>query len=148
MIRILLFSCLLFLMACTSKTNNDKQKIESKFNFVETLKQLNKNLNEKNVPIFAIFDHKKNADEVKLSLRPTQVIVFGSPKVGTLLMQENQAIAAELPLKITIWEDENGKTWLSVPKVKEVAKNYDLAQNPIISKMDILLENLTQNIKK
>lgn len=146
--RIIFFGCLLFLFSCTPKTNNDMQKIKSKYDFAQTLNELNKNLTKKDVPIFTIFDHTKNAEEVGLSLRPTQVIVFGSPKVGTLLMQDNQAIAAELPLKITIWEDENGTTWLSFPKMKEVAKKYDLEQHPILIKMDILLENLTQNIRK
>lgn len=146
--RILIATCLLFLMSCNSKTNDDMQKIKSKFEFSETLKQINQSLKEKNIPVFAIFDHKKNADEVKLSLRPTQVIVFGSPKVGTLLMQENQAIAAELPLKITIWEDENQTTWISFPKMKKIAKKYKLSQHPIIPKMDILLEKLTENVKK
>lgn len=96
------------------------------------------------IPVFALFDHGKNAREVDLDLRPTQVIVFGSPRVGTLLMQENQLISLELPLKIAVWEDAEGKIWVGFLQIKNRVRNYGLEQSPIIDKMQLLLEDIVK----
>ena len=73
---------------------------------------------------------------------PNQVIVFGSPKVGTKLMQENPSISIELPLKISVWEDKNGSVWATFPLMKPMAANYGLENEPVIEKMQTLLENI------
>ena len=73
---------------------------------------------------------------------PNQVIVFGSPKVGTKLMQENPSISIELPLKISVWEDNNGSVWATFPLMKPMAANYGLENEPVIEKMQTLLENI------
>ena len=65
----------------------------SKFSVDETMGRIEQILQKMDIPVFAKFDHQKNAKEVGLDLRPNQVIVFGSPKVGTKLMQENTAIS-------------------------------------------------------
>lgn len=117
---------------------------ESQFSVEETVTKVQQNLKNNNIPVFAIFDHAKNAEEVNLKLRPTKVIVFGSPAVGTKLMQENQSIAGELPLKITIWEDEKGSVWLSYPQMKNLAEKYNLENHSIINKMQQLLQRLVK----
>lgn len=117
---------------------------ESQFSVEKTATKIQQNLKNNKIPVFAIFDHAKNAEEVNLALRPTKVIVFGSPAVGTKLMQENQSIAGELPLKITVWEDEKGSVWVSFPQMKNMAKKYNLENNPIIGKMQRLLQNLVK----
>lgn len=70
----------------------------------------------KEVPWFAMFDHGRNASEVGMKLPPNKVIVFGSPKVGTLLMQQDPSISLELPLRISVWEDADGKVWVGFPE--------------------------------
>ena len=94
------------------------------------------------VPVFAKFDHGKNAEEVGLQLRPNQVIVFGSPKVGTKLMQDNPSISIELPLKISVWEDKNGSVWATFPQMRTMAAEYGLEAEPVIGKMQELLEKI------
>lgn len=123
---------------------NDAQlyTYESQFNVSETMARLEQNLKTAGIPIFAKFDHGKNAEEVGLELRPNQVIVFGSPKVGTKLMQDNPSISIELPLKISVWEDKNGSVWLTFPQLGQIAANYNMSGNPIIGKMQELLQNL------
>lgn len=116
---------------------------ESQFSVAETSDRLERELKSMNIPVFAVFDHEKNAKEVNLDLRPTRVIVFGSPQVGTKLMQENQSLANELPLKITIWEDEHGSVWTAFPQMKPMAQKYGMENHPIIGKMQQLLEKLT-----
>lgn len=117
---------------------------ESQFNANETMARIEKTLKEMNIPVFALFDHGKNAEEVNLKLRPTQVIVFGSPKVGTKLMQENQSIAIELPLKIAVWEDKDGSVWVSFPQMSPLAEKYGMEGNPVIANMQALLENIVK----
>lgn len=129
-------------VVAASGTDTRLYKVESSFGAEETVRHLEEALKAQDIPVFAVFDHKKNADEVGLSLRPTTVVVFGSPKVGTRLMQENQEIAVELPLKILVWEDKNGKTFLAFPLMKPLGKAYRMEDNPVISNMEVLLEKL------
>ena len=75
-------------------------------------------------------------------LRPTEVLVFGSPEAGTRLMQKNQSVSIELPLRISIWEDEAGRTQIAFPQMKELAARYGLGDLPVIAKMQQLLETL------
>ncbi len=115
---------------------------ESQFSVPETMARLEQNIKAAGIPVFAIFDHGKNAEEVGLKLLPNEVIVFGSPKVGTKLMQDNPSISIELPLKISVWEDKNGSVWVTFPQMKQMAVNYNMQDNPVIEKMQSLLESL------
>lgn len=63
--------------------------------------------------IFARIDHAAGAAKVGKSLRPTQLVIFGSPKVGTALMTSDQRVGIELPLKALAWQDAEGRVWLS-----------------------------------
>lgn len=118
------------------------KKYESRFSVAETVERLEENLKIRDIPVFAKFNHAKNAEEVGLELRPNQVIVFGSPQVGTKLMQENPEISIELPLKIAVWEDKNGSVWATFPQMRTMAAEYGLQNEPVIGKMQELLENL------
>lgn len=132
--------------------DNDKMKTgandnllftyESQFSVSETMARMEQVLKTMGIPVFAKFDHGKNAEEVGLKLLSNQVIVFGSPKVGTALMQENPSISIELPLKISIWEDKNGSVWATFPQMKQMAANYGIEDNPVIGKMQELLEKI------
>ena len=124
-------------------TNNDQlYTYESQFSVAETMGRIENILKTKGVPIFAKFDHGKNAEEVGLKLLPNQVIVFGSPKVGTNLMIENPSISIELPLKISVWEDKKGSVWVTFPQMRQLATDYEMDDNPIIANMQTLLEGI------
>lgn len=123
--------------------NEDKlYAYESQFGVDETMNRIEETLKTMGIPVFAKFDHGKNAEEVGLELRPNQVIVFGSPKVGTKLMQDNPSISIELPLKISVWEDANGSVWATFPQMKALASEYGLENEPVIGKMQELLEKI------
>ncbi|HUB52063.1 MAG TPA: DUF302 domain-containing protein [Terracidiphilus sp.] len=79
----------------------------------ETLAALTGILAAKGVTVFAIVDHSGEAAKAGMSMRPTKLVIFGSPKAGTPLMQAAPSIAIDLPLKILIWEDESGQAWVS-----------------------------------
>lgn len=121
-------------------------RVKSRYNFEETVNRIKSKLQENNISIFAIFNHQVNAEKVQLQLNPTTIIVFGSPKAGTLLMQKNQNISIELPLKISIIQNNNKEVWISYFKMSEIAKKYQLNDNPIILKMENLFTVLTQNL--
>jgi uncharacterized protein (DUF302 family) len=66
-----------------------------------------------NMAVVARIDHAKAAAGAGLKLRPTEVVIFGNPGVGTVVMQDVPTIGIDLPLKALVWEDEDGATWLS-----------------------------------
>ena len=87
--------------------------VSSRYSVPETLARLQSILKEKNITVFALIDHSGEAEKAGLALRPTQLLIFGSPKGGTPLMVAAQRLAIDLPLKALAWQDEQGKVWLS-----------------------------------
>jgi uncharacterized protein (DUF302 family) len=79
----------------------------------ETVERLHGMLRAKGITLFALIDHGGEAERVGIKMRPTKLLIFGSPKAGTPLMLAAPSIAIDLPLKILVWEDGQGKSWLS-----------------------------------
>jgi uncharacterized protein (DUF302 family) len=92
----------------------------------ETMDRLEAGAKAKGMTIFARIDHAAGAAEVGLSLRPTEVLIFGMAKAGTALMQANQTTGIDLPLKALVWQDEQGKTWLSYNEPAWLAQRHAL----------------------
>lgn len=86
--------------------------VESPFNVATTLDKLEAVLKSKGMNVFARINHAEGAKKVDLALRPTEVLIFGNPKVGTPLMKCSQSIAIDLPQKMLAWEDEAGLVYL------------------------------------
>jgi uncharacterized protein (DUF302 family) len=87
--------------------------IPSRYSVPESMVRLEAILKEKGLTIFARVDHSGEAKKVGLEMRPTQLVIFGSPKGGTPLMVAAPSLAIDLPLKALAWQDEKGKVWLS-----------------------------------
>ncbi len=85
----------------------------SSFGPKETMDRLEAEIKAKGMTVFARVDHAAGAGEAGLPLRPTELLIFGSAKAGTPLMQANQAVGIDLPLKALVHEDAAGKVWLS-----------------------------------
>ena len=79
----------------------------------ETVQRLRNILSAKGVTLFALVDHSGEGEKVGMTLRPARLLIFGSPKAGTPLMQAAPTTALDLPLKILVWEDPLGKVWLT-----------------------------------
>ncbi|HXP69355.1 MAG TPA: DUF302 domain-containing protein [Candidatus Dormibacteraeota bacterium] len=79
----------------------------------ETIQRLSALLKSKGVAIFALIDHSGEAEKDGLKMRPTQLLIFGNPKGGAPLMLAAPSTAIDLPLKALVWEDADGKVWLS-----------------------------------
>jgi uncharacterized protein (DUF302 family) len=86
---------------------------QSRYSFAETVEKLEALLKEKGIKLFTIIDHSGEAATAGLSMPPTKVLVFGNPKGGTPLMLAAPSTAIDLPLKILVAEDAQGKVWLS-----------------------------------
>lgn len=118
---------------------------ESKYSVDETAKRLKARLAAMKIPIFAVFDHAENARQSELELRPTKVLVFGNARVGTKLMLDNQAIALDLPLRVSIWEDERTRVWVSYHSLDKLADEYSLKDRGTIKILGRVLENLVSH---
>jgi uncharacterized protein (DUF302 family) len=87
--------------------------VESHRSVDETVERLRAFLAAKSVTLFALVDHSGEAAKAGLTMRPTKLLIFGSPKAGTPVMLAAPSIAIDLPLKILVWEDVDGKAWVS-----------------------------------
>src|ERR1700737_1638335 len=94
----------------------------------ETVEKLKGILRTKEVTLFALVDHSGEAEKVGMKMRPTKLLIFGSPKAGTPLMLASPSIAIHLPLKILVWEDGQGKVLLSYNSADYLKKRHGLAQ--------------------
>jgi len=79
----------------------------------QTVERLVKLLQSRSITLFALVDHSGEAAKAGMAMRPTKVLIFGSPRAGTPLMIAAPTIAIDLPLKVLVWEDGQEKVWLS-----------------------------------
>jgi len=92
----------------------------------ETVERFKTLLAKKGIRLFAQIDHAAEATQAGLTLRPTQVLIFGNPKAGTPLMQSKQTIGLDLPLRALIWEDDQGKVWLTYTRVATLSQRHQV----------------------
>jgi uncharacterized protein (DUF302 family) len=92
----------------------------------ETMDRLEAEIRASGMVVFARVDHAAGAAQAGLSLRPTEVLIFGNAKAGTPLMQAEQTIGIDLPLKALVWQDANGKVWLSYNEPSGLAQRHGL----------------------
>jgi uncharacterized protein (DUF302 family)/uncharacterized membrane protein YidH (DUF202 family) len=94
----------------------------------QTVEKLKNILQSKGVTLFALVDHSGEAEKVGMKMRPTKLLIFGSPKAGTPLMLAAPSIAIDLPLKILVWEDGQGKVWVSYNSPDFLRERHGLPQ--------------------
>jgi len=97
----------------TSATSTGIIEKMSNHSVDQTVEKLKNLLQAKGVTLFALVDHSGEAEKVGMKMRPTKLLIFGSPKAGTPLMLAAPSIAIDLPLKILVSEDAQGKVWIS-----------------------------------
>src|ERR1700688_2122729 len=114
--------------------NNGIVNKPSKHSVQQTVEALTNILKTKGVAVFALIDHSGEAEKVGMKMRPTKLLIFGNPKGGTPLMVAAPSIAIDLPLKILVWQDDQGKVWVSYNSPEYLAERHGLPRN------------LTQNI--
>jgi uncharacterized protein (DUF302 family) len=118
--------------------------IRSSFGPKETMDRLVAEIGAKGLQVFARIDHAAGAAEVDLTLRPTELIIFGNARGGTPLMEASQTTGIDLPLKVLVWKDAAGKTWISYNEPQWIVQRHDVANaQPIVTKMADLLSAIS-----
>jgi uncharacterized protein (DUF302 family) len=104
-------------------------KLPSRHSVGETVDKLQAILKSKGVAVFALVDHSGEAEKVGMKMPPTKLLIFGNPKAGTPLMVAAPSAALDLPLKILVAEDSDGKVWISYNSVDYLKERHGLPEN-------------------
>lgn len=113
----------------------------------EAVKKFEKVVASRNITVFDVIEHSKLADKVGLKMADTTVVIVGSPKVGTLLMQCEPKIALEMPLKFLFYKDGD-KTVIAYEDVKDIATRYGAQECEAVSKLSAAQANLLKDMTK
>jgi uncharacterized protein (DUF302 family) len=133
------------LLSSTAMADNGLMKVKSAFDVKTTSERLEKILTAKGMQIFAHINHAQAAEKIGKTLRPTRLIIFGNPKIGSIMMQCQQTIAIDLPQKALIWQDAAGQTWLSYNKPQYLAKRHALTNcDKVMQKVSNVLAKFAQ----
>jgi uncharacterized protein (DUF302 family) len=118
-------------MSATSHAlpGNGIARLPSRHSVAETVAKLEDMLKAKNVKLFAIVDHSGEAEKAGLKMPNTKLLIFGSPKAGTPLMLAAPSIALDLPLKILVAEDGDGKVWVSYNTPRYLQERHQLSED-------------------
>jgi uncharacterized protein (DUF302 family) len=111
--------------------------ITSHFTVKETADRLEEILNKKGMTVFNRIKHSENAARQGITIRDTELIIFGNPKVGTPLMRCQQSVGIDLPLKALIWKDAQAKVWISYNDMKYLQQRHHITGcEEVLSKMN------------
>lgn len=117
---------------------------KSEHSVAVSMDRLEAALKKRGAGIVARVDHAKAAKKANMNLRPTQVLIFGNPKLGTPLMVKEQQVGLDLPLKVLAWEDTQGQTWLTYERPELMADRHNIKEPAeILKKMAGVLDAVT-----
>ncbi len=128
--------------------SNDIIVKESRCSVENVTYKLKNLLKKKGVSIFAVINHSANAKSVGLKLRPTIMVVFGKPKLGTKLMQQDQTAGLDLPLRILIYKDKDNKTKIAYRNGDWIKNKHNIKSQNVVFKINKALDNITNYIKE
>ena len=108
----------------------------------ETLDRLAAAIESHGMTVMARIDHAGAAAKAGLDLRPTEVLIFGNPRAGTLVMQASQLIGIDLPLRVLAWQDAAQRNWLSYVDPAWLANRYGITEvtQRVVSQMTSVLK--------
>lgn len=142
--RFVLVACAILFATLTTASAGEGLVIKSSpYSVSETLDRLEAIFKKKGITVFARIDHAAGAAKIGKTMEPTQLLIFGNPKLGTPLMESQRKIGIALPLKILAWE-ANGKVNIAYTKPSQLARRYGVVdRDPVLAKMTGALNNLT-----
>ena len=124
--------------------DNGKINKKSHFSVKVTLDRLENVLRKKGITIVTRWSHHAGAKKVGIALRPTELLIFGNPKMGSHFFTSNQTAGIDLPMKALAWKDEKGQVWLTYNDPVYIANRHGINDRPaIVKKMTGALNNLT-----
>jgi uncharacterized protein (DUF302 family) len=110
-------------------TGNGIISITSNHSVDQTVEKFKRVLQAKGITLFALVDHSGEAEKLGMKMHPTKLLIFGSPKGGTPLMQAAPSIAIDLPLKMLVWEDAERHVWMSYNSPAYLQQRHGVPQN-------------------
>jgi len=135
------------LLGCDSKKGAFLETVESQNDLITSVKKLEKLIKAQGLTHFSTIDHKANAEGVKMNLKPETVVVFGNPKMGTVLMNCNPSMGIDLPLRMLFTTDYEGITTITYTNPEYWSLKHNIKDKnclAIINKAKIALANLAQ----
>jgi len=139
---------LLILAFSLSLFANDIIVKNSNHSVTQTINNIKKIVRDKGLGVFAIINHRGNARAVGMDMRESKLIIFGNPKLGTALMKENILSALDLPVKILVYEDEEGKVKIAYRDASWLKHLHGLKDNKTVAMIDHGLDKLTNKAGK
>jgi uncharacterized protein (DUF302 family) len=144
MYRVLFLLLVTLLYLPLANADNGLITVKSPYPVDETLDRFEEAVTKKGMTIFTRIDHAQGAAKVGKELRPTVVLIFGNPNIGTLLMQSRQTAAIDLPLKLLAWEDDAGQVWIAYNDPGYLVKRHAITdRTPVVEKMRKAMSNFT-----
>jgi len=151
MIKLLFIGLIgLTLVGCDSKKGTFLETEISQNSHAESVTKLKKIIKEKELILFETIDHRANATSVKMNLKPETVVVFGNPKMGTVLMNCNPSMGLDLPLRILITTDYEGITSFTYTNPEYWSLKHNVKDKnclSILNKAKIALAELVSNAR-
>lgn len=133
------------LLALSSDVWAELERQPSSHAVAETANRFEEAVRSKGAKVFARIDHGAGARSVGLELRPTVVVVFGNPRLGTPLMRCAQSTGIDLPLRALIWEDASGRVWVGYEPPREVAARHGVEScGDVLVKMEGALKGFAR----
>jgi len=135
----------LFFLTAPAYADNGIISVKSSHEVKATADRLENTLKQKGMTVFIRINHAASAQKVGKKLRPTELVVFGNPKVGTPLMQCSQSTAIDLPQKALIWEDQEGTVWFSYNDPNYLVERHGITGcAEVIKKIEKALSNFAK----
>jgi len=146
---LLMIVLIVFLSVASVYGENGLIITKSSHGVKETVDRLESVLQEKGMTVFIRINHAEGAKKVGLELHPTELLIFGNPKVGTPLMQCSQSAAIDLPQKALVYEDQEGQVWLTYNDPHYLANRHKITGcDEVIKKIETALKNFSNAATK
>lgn len=146
--KLLLLGLICFvLLGCDNKKGTFLETIESQNDLPTAVAKLEKLIKDQGLTHFSTIDHKANAQSVNMNLKPETVVVFGNPKMGTVLMNCNPSMGLDLPLRILVATDYEGKTTITYTNPEYWSLKHNIKDKNclnILTKAKIALADLAK----
>lgn len=108
-----------------------------------TMNKLQNIVTKKGFTVFAVIDHQAGASKVRKVLAPSKEIIFGNPKMGTVLMQEKMEVGLDLPIRVLVFEDRDKKTKIAYRDGAWLDAEHNLTAKKLLNEMDYALDDMT-----
>ena len=142
----LLFGALLFVVSSLASAADGLIAVKSPHSVSATMNKFEELVKQRGLTVIARIDHAAGAEKIGMTLRPTELLIFGNPQGGTPLMECVQTVGIDLPLKVLVWQDASAQVWLGYNDPAYLAQRHGVTQCPGVEKLGKTLSNLADTV--